>query len=124
MMRILKNRIIILVNASVLLCGLIGLSIMPHQEARFLCPLLVPLVMIYTWKQDRIPTSFWTIWILFNIITVYVFGVIHQGGIFPALGFLHRQTSGLSDCHVLNNGDLTCTAGPTRKFTSFFLLRK
>lgn len=94
---------------------------MPHQEARFLCPLLVPLVMIYTWKQDRIPTSFWTIWILFNVITAYVFGVIHQGGIFPTLGFLHRQISGLKDCHVSNSGDLTCIAGPTRKH-SFLLM--
>ena len=99
----------------ILFSGLIGLSVMPHQEARFLCPLLVPLVLIYTWKKARIPKVFWITWILFNIITTYVFGVVHQGGIIPAMGFLQRQTTGLGDCQVLESGDLTCTADPSRR---------
>ncbi|KAG2206288.1 hypothetical protein INT47_007302 [Mucor saturninus] len=91
--------------------GLIGLSIMPHQEARFLCPLLVPLVLIFAWKQSRLTRSFWVTWFLFNVITTYVFGVIHQGGLIPAMDLLYHQTSGLHDCHVLKSGDLTCTSG-------------
>jgi phosphatidylinositol glycan class Z len=100
----------------VVLSGLIGLSIMPHQEARFLCPLLVPLVLIFTWKQPKISRSFWIAWFLFNVITTYVFGVIHQGGLIPAMDLLYRQTNGLHDCHELKNGDLTCAAGATSKF--------
>jgi phosphatidylinositol glycan class Z len=88
---------------------------MPHQEARFLCPLLVPLVLMYTWKQPRLPVYFWTAWILFNIITTYVFSAIHQGGLVPTMGFLQRQTTGLHDCHILNTGDLTCVAGTSSK---------
>lgn len=99
----------------VVFSGLIGLSIMPHQEARFLCPLLVPFIMIYTWKRERVPPLFWTTWFLFNFITAYVFGIIHQGGVVPAMWFLNRQTSGLTGCHVLNYGDLSCTANPTGK---------
>ncbi|KAI9470869.1 MAG: Alg9-like mannosyltransferase family-domain-containing protein [Benjaminiella poitrasii] len=98
---------------SVLLSGLIGLSLIPHQEARFLCPLLVPLVLIYTWKQPKIPGFFWVIWILFNIITTYVFSVIHQGGIVPAMDFLQRQTTNVHDCSILDSGDLTCLVSPS-----------
>lgn len=90
--------------------GLIGLSIMPHQEARFLCPLLVPLVLIFTWTLPSPPFWFWVTWLVFNIITTYVFGVVHQGGLIPTLSFLHRQITGLHDCRVLNR-DLTCVPG-------------
>ncbi|KAG2230630.1 hypothetical protein INT48_005898 [Thamnidium elegans] len=99
------------VFVGVFFSGLIGLSIMPHQEARFLCPLLVPLVMIYTWKQKRLSPSFWAAWFLFNVITTYVFGVIHQGGLVSSMGFLNRQTNGLHDCYVLQNDDLSCAVG-------------
>lgn len=95
--------------------GLIGLSIIPHQEARFLCPLLVPLVLIYTWKQIRLPAFFWVIWLIFNIITTYIFSVVHQGGIVPTMAFLQRQTTGIHGCHVLENGDLTCAVGSNSK---------
>jgi phosphatidylinositol glycan class Z len=87
---------------------------MPHQEARFLCPLLVPLILIYTWKQPKLTGSFWTCWILFNIITTYIFGVIHQGGMIHTMGFLSRQINGLHDCRLLDHGDLTCIAGPSK----------
>jgi phosphatidylinositol glycan class Z len=83
---------------------------MPHQEARFLCPLLVPLILIYTYRQPKLSASFWTAWFLFNIITTYVFGVVHQGGLIPTMSFLHRQVTGLHDCRVINR-DLTCIAG-------------
>ncbi|KAL7330640.1 alpha 1,2 mannosyltransferase [Mucor circinelloides] len=96
---------------SVVFSGLVGLSIIPHQEARFLTPLLAPLILIYTWKQVKLPASFWVIWLLFNVITTYIFAVVHQGGIVPTMGFLQRQTTGIHDCHVLQNGDLTCTVG-------------
>lgn len=89
--------------------SLVGLSIIPHQEARFLCPLLVPLVLIYTWRRPNLTLSFWLSWFLFNIITTYVFGVIHQGGIVPAMRFLHYQTKGIHNCYVLTNGGLSCS---------------
>ncbi|RCH82721.1 hypothetical protein CU098_000239, partial [Rhizopus stolonifer] len=91
-----------------LVYGLIGLSIMPHQEARFLCPLLVPFVLIYAWDQSTFPLLFWMAWILFNTVTTFVFSFVHQGGMVPALGFIQRHTTGIHDCHVLHSGDLSC----------------
>lgn len=93
---------------SIVLTSVVGLSIVPHQEARFLCPLLLPLVLIYTWKQPRLSTSFWITWVLFNVITTYVFGVVHQGGVVPVMRFLNYQTSNIHGCYVLKNEDLTC----------------
>lgn len=104
-----------LVLISTVFSGLVGLSVIPHQEARFLTPLLVPLVLVYTWKQAKLPASFWVIWLLFNVITTYIFAVVHQGGIVPTMGFLQRQTTGIHDCHVLQNGDLTCAVGANSK---------
>lgn len=98
------------------LSGIIGLSIMPHQEARFLCPLLVPLILIFTCKQPKLSRTFWLSWFLFNTITTYVFGVIHQGGLIPAMDLLYHQTNGLHDCRVLKNGDLTCASDATSRF--------
>jgi phosphatidylinositol glycan class Z len=100
------------------LVGLIGLSLVPHQEARFLSPLLVPIVFMFCWNEAPTPVSFWFIWIVFNVLTTYVFGIIHQGGLIPTLGFLQRQTTGIQDCHVLDTGDLTCSFGPSSKFNS------
>ncbi|KAI8973206.1 Alg9-like mannosyltransferase family-domain-containing protein [Mycotypha africana] len=109
------NAHVFYVLLGVLLSGLVGLSIIPHQEARFLCPLLVPLILIYTWRENQYSISvyFWLLWIVFNIVTTYIFGVVHQGGVIPAVGFLQRQTTGLHDCHLVSTGDLACTVGET-----------
>ncbi|KAI8982625.1 Alg9-like mannosyltransferase family-domain-containing protein [Pilobolus umbonatus] len=93
----------------ILFTSLLGLSLIPHQEARFLCPLLIPLVLIYT--STKIPASFYLLWILFNIITSYVFGIAHQGGLVLAMGFLQRQTTGIHDCSLLKNGNVACSIG-------------
>ncbi|KAI9250258.1 hypothetical protein BY458DRAFT_444889, partial [Sporodiniella umbellata] len=94
---------------SIVLSGLLGLSIVPHQEARFLSPLLLPLLLIYTWKQPKLSTSFWIVWAAFNIIATYVFGVVHQGGVVPAMSFLNYQTSGIQNCYILENKGLACS---------------
>ncbi|KAI8877059.1 glycosyltransferase family 22 protein [Backusella circina FSU 941] len=101
----------ICVLLGIFITGLTGLSIMPHQEARFLCPLLVPLVLIYTWKKPRLATSFWISWVLFNIATTYIFAVVHQGGIIPVLSLLQHQKSVIHNCHALDTSDLSCFLG-------------
>ncbi|KAG0748347.1 hypothetical protein G6F62_002538 [Rhizopus arrhizus] len=106
-----NNRRLFFLLVTIILTSLVGLSIIPHQEARFLCPLLVPLVIIYSWKRPTLSTSFWISWFLFNVIATYVFGVIHQGGLVPTMRFLHHQTKGIHDCHVLRNEDLACRIG-------------
>jgi phosphatidylinositol glycan class Z len=57
------------------------LSAVPHQEPRFLLPIL-PLVVL---GLPRIPRSriFVYAWVGFNVLLTIVYGVLHQGGIVP-----------------------------------------
>ncbi|THC94701.1 hypothetical protein EYZ11_005812 [Aspergillus tanneri] len=57
------------------------LSIVPHQEPRFLIP-CVPLLL----SCLRIPKSRWFLaaWVIFNAALGFLMGVYHQGGIVPA----------------------------------------
>ena len=65
--------------------GLTFLSLAPHQEPRFLSPLLVPLSVVMG------KTALWSspnlrfIWIIFNLALIVVFGVLHQGGVVPTM---------------------------------------
>ncbi|EXJ83746.1 hypothetical protein A1O1_07372 [Capronia coronata CBS 617.96] len=60
------------------------LSIIPHQEPRFLLP-IVPLLLTCI----RLPTSklwsrtFWISWATFNIALATIMGIYHQGGVIP-----------------------------------------
>lgn len=38
-----------------------GLSAVPHQEARFLTPMLVPMTLLYTWDDVKPKLLFWVI---------------------------------------------------------------
>jgi len=72
--------------------GIFVLSILQHQEARFLLP-TVPLIL----SSIRLPKKettlrVWVVsWIFFNIIFGTLFGIYHQGGIVPAQVFMSRQ---------------------------------
>lgn len=65
--------------------AVIVLSLIPHQEARFLIP-CVPLLLTCV----RLPVGelskkiFWTSWIIFNLLLGLLMGQYHQGGIVPA----------------------------------------
>ncbi|KAG2224178.1 hypothetical protein INT45_001296 [Circinella minor] len=99
------------VLVSVVAMAMIGLSIMPHQEARFLTPMLVPLVMIYTWNRAKFNRMFMFLWIAFNAITTVIFAGLHQGGLVPAMIFLQQQSLGIEGCHVLDSSLLGCNFG-------------
>ncbi|RVX69804.1 hypothetical protein B0A52_06449 [Exophiala mesophila] len=64
--------------------GTILLSLIPHQEPRFLLP-TIPLLL----TSIRLPTSrfwnraFWISWALFNSILAVLMGIYHQGGVIP-----------------------------------------
>ena len=69
------------------------LSIFPHQEPRFLTPLL-PVVILFTLYTSSVSgESFIFINVLFNVILSVVFGVLHQGGVIPCLFKLNELTS-------------------------------
>ena len=63
--------------------GICFLSLAPHQEPRFLLPLLVPLAIL----SEQYCNSAWfqTIWTIFNVVLLLLFGVLHQGGVIPSL---------------------------------------
>ncbi|ORX56860.1 Alg9-like mannosyltransferase [Hesseltinella vesiculosa] len=94
-----------------LVVGLVGLSSMPHQEARFLVPLLVPLVMLYTWDQSISIGSilFLLLWFGFNLVTGLIFANMHQGGLVGALSAVQKQTMGIQGCSPLPSGDIACS---------------
>ncbi|OZJ06968.1 hypothetical protein BZG36_00242 [Bifiguratus adelaidae] len=47
------------------------------------------------------------VWIVFNAVLAIVFGILHQGGIVPVLGWL-RKSSQSSACADLDNGIMAC----------------
>ena len=65
--------------------GTLLLSIVPHQEPRFLLP-TVPLLLTCI----RVPTTkiwnriFWISWGIFNVLLAVLMGIYHQGGVVPA----------------------------------------
>lgn len=68
----------------------LGLSIFPHQEPRFLIPLLPVVIIAVTLEcKYRLHKLFWTCYVLFNLPLGLVFGVFHQGGVVPCL--IHIQ---------------------------------
>ncbi|XP_078522612.1 GPI alpha-1,2-mannosyltransferase 4 [Lissotriton helveticus] len=64
------------------------LSLFPHQEPRFLIPLILPLVL---WSAPESQKIQWkSIIVLFNLLGAIVFGCLHQGGLIPCLSQLEH----------------------------------
>ncbi|XP_045199614.2 GPI mannosyltransferase 4-like [Mercenaria mercenaria] len=70
----------------------IVLSCFPHQEARFLIPLLPLVVISVVIFSKKLGKIFWAIFIIFNVLFSVVFGVLHQGGVIPSLMRLQQLT--------------------------------
>ncbi|XP_045859961.1 GPI mannosyltransferase 4 [Meles meles] len=64
------------------------LSAFSHQEARFLIPLLVPLVLLCSPQTQSVPCK--GPLVLFNVLGALFFGCLHQGGVVPGLGHLEQ----------------------------------
>jgi phosphatidylinositol glycan class Z len=67
------------------LTGTLILSLIPHQEPRFLIP-CIPLLLtcIRLPASDRWRRIFWVCWIIFNALMALLMGIYHQGGVIPA----------------------------------------
>lgn len=81
--------------------GTLLLSLIPHQEPRFLLP-AVPLFLTCI----RIPTSklwnniFWGSWIIFNVAMAVLMGIYHQGGVIPTqLAIPSLVTESIANTH-------------------------
>uniref|UniRef100_A0A2K5VWI9 Mannosyltransferase n=1 Tax=Macaca fascicularis TaxID=9541 RepID=A0A2K5VWI9_MACFA len=64
------------------------LSAFSHQEARFLIPLLVPLVLLCSPQTQPVPWKGTVV--LFNALGAFFFGCLHQGGLVPGLEYLEQ----------------------------------
>lgn len=64
------------------LSGMLLLSVLPHQEPRFLLP-IVPLFLICldVPKKTKPRRLFWISWTAFNLVMGLLMGVYHQGGV-------------------------------------------
>ncbi len=67
------------------LTGTLILSLIPHQEPRFLIP-CIPLLLtcIRLPTSDRWRRNFFITWVLFNAFMGVLMGIFHQGGVVPA----------------------------------------
>ncbi|KAK0621161.1 Alg9-like mannosyltransferase family-domain-containing protein [Bombardia bombarda] len=72
--------------------GIFVLSILQHQEARFLLP-TVPLILssVRLPKRESVLRVWVASWIIFNLIFGVLMGIYHQGGIVPAQVFMSKQ---------------------------------
>jgi GPI mannosyltransferase 4 len=64
--------------------GTLILSLIPHQEPRFLIP-CVPLLLtcVRLPTSERWRRSFWISWTIFNVLMAVLMGIYHQGGVIP-----------------------------------------
>ncbi|KAH3812999.1 GPI mannosyltransferase 4-like [Dreissena polymorpha] len=70
------------------------LSLFPHQEPRFLIPVIPGAILFASLVlREKVGTLFWTIVFCFNLLMATIFGVLHQGGIIPCLMHLQKMST-------------------------------
>lgn len=72
------------------------LSAFPHQEPRFIIPLLTPMVLLAALMYKPKSGLFRLVtvaWIIFNAAGVVLFGFFHQGGVVPSLMHLSNEST-------------------------------
>lgn len=74
-----------------IILSLTVLSVQPHQEPRFLVPLLLPIIVLIanTGQLTHVGKAFWVSCSIFNFVLAVLFGILHQGGVVPSLFYLH-----------------------------------
>ncbi|XP_067008941.2 GPI mannosyltransferase 4 [Anabrus simplex] len=86
---------------------IITLSMFPHQEARFLIPVTLPVVFLHAQRMQPSPEQpkkrkvipgrgpaigyLLTVWYLFNILLTVFYGFLHQGGVYPLMDHLSEE---------------------------------
>ena len=86
-----------------LLCCIVPvilLSLFPHQEPRFLIPLLPIFAAAYAPKITA-SRGMMVLWVVANMFGCLFYGCIHQAGVVPCLGHLQQSQSTGVDRHVV-----------------------
>ncbi|EGW33451.1 GPI mannosyltransferase 4 [Spathaspora passalidarum NRRL Y-27907] len=78
-----------------LLSAVVFLSFVPHQELRFLVPMVPLACCCFDLTSKIVRPWMMKVWYLFNIAMAILMGVLHQGGVVPALTYFqqHQQSS-------------------------------
>lgn len=81
-----------------IILSLTVLSVQPHQEPRFLMPLLLPIIVLIanTGRLAHVSKAFWVSCCIFNFVLAILFGILHQGGVVPSLFYLHSVVADTS----------------------------
>lgn len=100
------------------LTSTILLSFVPHQEFRFLLPLIVPLV--YAFAYNIYASNHWmALWLVYNLALTYFYACIHQAGIMQASLDLaptlksYAQTDPLQNKTLVDVSAFRCYIVPT-----------
>ncbi|XP_070538568.1 GPI mannosyltransferase 4-like [Ptychodera flava] len=75
------------------------LSVFPHQETRFLIPLLVALSLLFAKVNQKLSKAFKVAWLLWNLIGCFSFGVLHEGGVVQSVDHIRSM--------MMNNNNVT-----------------
>lgn len=95
------------------LSGLVVLSLVPHQEGRFIIPVIPLLCCCLDFsilqKSKVCYKLFFAVWFVFNILMAGLMGMFHQGGIIPAQTFISSLTHNDQSLSVASGSlDLIC----------------
>lgn len=79
--------------------GLVFLSFVPHQEMRFLIPIIPLLCSCFDFTalpaiKESVPflvSALINAWYLFNFVLAMLMGILHQGGVIPAVSYIERE---------------------------------
>jgi phosphatidylinositol glycan class Z len=82
--------------ASTIVVGIMALSLFPHQEPRFLLPLLVPAFALLSTTSWLSSSRMQLIWVISNVVLVLFWGGLHQGALLPALYSLSSEAGACS----------------------------
>ena len=94
-----------------LLLPLAVLSLVPHQEPRFLAPMIIPLCVLSVRARSNTESKVAKLrsgrgvgifWLIFNALMVVVFGILHQGGVVRSARSLASSDSPFAQASSVN----------------------
>lgn len=83
------------------------LSVFPHQEPRFLLPLLLPIVFstskYFSGHHIKSKPRILSIWIFSNMMGFLFYGSMHQAGVIPMISHIFEDIKYVSNAHIIHS---------------------